>query len=81
MTLEFAFANLSEFFWMKGHGYYVWSSYAITFVVIGIMVVIPQLRRRSFVKALHAKMLRDAAYEQDNAPQNNAEEVNDASGS
>ncbi|WP_193074830.1 heme exporter protein CcmD [Pseudomonas sp. FME51] len=42
-------SNLAEMLAMDGHGAYVWSSYAITLVVLALNVVQPWLARRRLV--------------------------------
>lgn len=36
--MTFQFNSLSDFFAMGGYGFYVWLSYGITFLVIGLLV-------------------------------------------
>lgn len=36
--MTFQFNSISEFFAMGGYGFYVWLSYAITFVAIGALI-------------------------------------------
>lgn len=40
------FDNLSELWTMAGHGPYVWSAYAISFIVLVGLVIIPAKRYR-----------------------------------
>jgi|TARA_B110000091_G_C13377927_1_gene294957 heme exporter protein D len=40
------FNNLAELWEMAGHGPYVWSAYAISFIVLAAIVVIPAKRYR-----------------------------------
>lgn len=42
-------SGLSEFLAMGGHGPYVWSAYAITFVVLVLNVLEPWVARRRLV--------------------------------
>lgn len=69
MTLQFAFENLSDFFLMNGHGPYVWSSYAITFTVIAIMVTLPFMRRKTLIKLQRAQSLRESVIQQQDVSQ------------
>ncbi len=48
MKLNFQFGSLSEWWFMAGHGPYVWSCYALTFAVLIWLAVAPRLRRRTF---------------------------------
>lgn len=36
--MTFQFNSISEFFAMGGYGFYVWLSYAMTFVAVGLLV-------------------------------------------
>lgn len=69
MTLQFAFENLSDFFLMNGHGPYVWSSYAITFTVVAIMVTLPFMRRKTLIKLQRAQSLRESVIQQQDVSQ------------
>lgn len=42
-------SGLSEFLAMGGHGPYVWSAYAITFVVLALNVLEPWVARQRLV--------------------------------
>ena len=48
--------TLSEFFHMGGYGFYVWSAYGVTFIVLVANVVVPLLRTRE----LRARLARQA---------------------
>ena len=41
--------NLAEFFHMGGYGYYVWSSYGITLVILMANVVTPMRQRKKLL--------------------------------
>ena len=45
-----AFESLEAFLAMGGHALYVWTAYAITFVVIGFIAVWPVRRGRRFLR-------------------------------
>ena len=59
MNIEFAFESLEQFFVMKGHGQYVWASYAIAFGVIALLSFIPVSRCRGFIKSQKNVIARD----------------------
>ena len=40
------FNNLSDLWTMAGHGPYVWAAYAISFVVLAGLIIIPAKRYR-----------------------------------
>ncbi|MBP8203114.1 heme exporter protein CcmD [Pseudomonas sp. TMP9] len=44
-----SFVSFSEFLAMGTHGPYVWSSYAISLVVLGLNVALPILARRRYL--------------------------------
>lgn len=49
---------MNEFFAMGGYGAYVWSSFAIFFVVLLIDFVAPLLRRRRVLAELRGRIKR-----------------------
>ena len=51
---------LREFFHMGGYGFYVWSAYAVAFVVLVANVVVPMLRMRD----VRARLARQARMEE-----------------
>lgn len=42
--------SLAEFFAMGGYGFYVWTSYGLTLVVLVANIVIPVMERRQFFR-------------------------------
>ena len=44
--------SVADFFRMGGYAFYVWSSYAIVFVVLALNFIIPALRHRRVQRAL-----------------------------
>lgn len=53
------FDSLSEFMSMAGHGPYVWSAYAIAFVVLAMNVAWPLVQKRKNLDALREEMKRE----------------------
>mgnify|MGYP000949347172 CR=1 FL=1 len=51
------FNNLAELWAMAGHGPYVWSAYAISFVVLAAMVVIPAKHYRQQLAQIRQQQL------------------------
>ena len=49
---------MSEFFHMGGYAFYVWSSYAITLVVLVLNVVVPMRNRRKILAAIARRARR-----------------------
>jgi heme exporter protein D len=54
------FDSIGDFFAMGGHGFYVWLSYGISFVLIAANFIMPVLKR----KQLHRDMARLSRREQ-----------------
>ena len=52
--------NWSEFFAMGGYAVYVWSSYALAFVVIVGNVVLPLMQRKKVIARIKRAIRRDA---------------------
>lgn len=51
---------MADFFAMGGYGTYVWSAYAIFFVVLVIDTVAPFLQKRRTLKELSNRMKRQS---------------------
>ena len=41
---------MADFMMMNGHGPYVWASYAITFLVLATLVIVPSLKKKQLIK-------------------------------
>ncbi|SJM96606.1 heme exporter protein CcmD [Crenothrix polyspora] len=50
--------SVQEFFAMGGYGFYVWTSYGLTLVVLAANVVIPIRQRRQFLRQQALKQKR-----------------------
>jgi len=50
---------LREFFYMGGYGFYVWSAYGVTFIVLVANVIVPLVRARE----LRTRLARQARLE------------------
>ena len=50
--------TMQEFFAMGGYGFYVWTSYGLTFIVLLANIIIPVVQRRQFLRALALKQKR-----------------------
>lgn len=53
--------TLSEFIDMGGYGAYVWSAYAITFIVLALNVIQSVLKERKIVRALKKRIQKTSA--------------------
>ncbi len=50
--------SFAEFLAMGGYGFYVWTSYGITFVVLLLNVIIPLLQKKKIWRELLLKQKR-----------------------
>lgn len=64
MNLTLQFQSLHEFLWMNGHGPYVWSSYAITFFAMAMLVWIPCMQRTRFLKQQKSLAVRQHQHQE-----------------
>jgi len=48
--------SLTDFFSMGGYGTYVWSSYAITFIVLAINIIQPRMKERKTLNDLQKRL-------------------------
>ena len=52
---------MDSFFAMGGYAGFVWSAYAVFFIVLAIDTIAPMLQRRKALKELQGRMRREAA--------------------
>jgi len=52
---------VDNFFNMGGYAGFVWSAYAVFFIVLAIDTIAPMLQRRKALKELQSRMRREAA--------------------
>lgn len=50
--MKFQFESIADFIAMNGHGPFVWSAYAITFVVLIFLLISPLFQKKAFIKQL-----------------------------
>lgn len=50
MDLNFQFQSLSDFWFMSGHGPYVWVCYLVTYIGLGYLVLGPITAKKRFFK-------------------------------
>ena len=53
-----SFENLSAFFYMDGHGVYIWVAYGLTLVILAANLWWPMLARRNIIRAEKSAMLK-----------------------
>ena len=51
--------NWSEFFNMGGYAFYVWTSYALTFIVVLANIVSPIMQRKKVIKRIKRAIKRE----------------------
>jgi len=54
------FESLTQFFYMGGHGLYVWLSFALTFIVLALNVLQPWLDKKSILVTHLKRMQRES---------------------
>jgi heme exporter protein D len=50
--------TLQEFFAMGGYGFYVWTSYGITLLVLVVNILVPIIQRKQFLRQQALKQKR-----------------------
>ena len=48
--MKFQFETFADFMAMNGHGPYVWAAYAITFIALVWLCIVPLRQKREFLK-------------------------------
>ena len=51
--------NWSEFFNMGGYAFYVWTSYALTFIVVVGNIISPIMQRKKVIKRIKRAIKRE----------------------
>jgi heme exporter protein D len=52
--------NWAEFFHMGGYAFYVWTSYALTFIIIVMNIVSPIVQRKKTIARIKRAIKREA---------------------
>lgn len=65
--MKFQFDNIATFITMNGHGFFVWTSYAITCAVLIFLVASPLIQKKAFIKQ-QQKIQKLSAANQQSAP-------------
>jgi len=50
--------SFAEFLAMGGYGFYVWTAYGISFVVLLLNILIPMIQKKQFLRELALKQKR-----------------------
>ncbi len=53
------FESINDFINMGGHGLYVWTSFAVAIVVIGLNLILPVLEQKKIKVSLYKKLQRE----------------------
>lgn len=53
------FDSLHALLTMDGHGFYVWTAYLVTLVVVALTLISPLRRRKRFLQQLAAELKRN----------------------
>ncbi len=56
--MKFQFESLQDFWYMNGHGPYVWASYGIVALVLVYLVAAPIWRKTRFTRRERARLQR-----------------------
>ena len=56
-----SFNTFSEFVQMGGHGFFVWTAYGITLVVLSYNIINPMVMNRRFVRSQKQNLRREQA--------------------
>ena len=55
---QMKFESLSAFFYMDGHGIYIWAAYGLTLVILAANVWFPLIARRNIIRAEKSAVLK-----------------------
>lgn len=58
------FSSFSDFIAMGGHGFYVWWSYGITFLLLLTLAIVSVTKRKSLLKQIHQRQLHEQKLKQ-----------------
>jgi heme exporter protein D len=54
-----AFDSFGDFIAMGGYGFYVWLSYGLTFLALGILIVNSITKKNKIIKAVEQRLKRE----------------------
>lgn len=58
--MTFQFATISDFFAMGGYGFYVWLSYGITFLAMGLLIWQSKAETKKTLQRVKKEIAREA---------------------
>jgi len=59
--------NWSEFFNMGGYAFFVWTSYALTFIIVVANIISPIMQRKKVISRIKRAIKREQLQKQNNA--------------
>ncbi|MEG9500204.1 heme exporter protein CcmD [Mannheimia bovis] len=62
--MTFQFESISEFFAMGGYGFYVWLSYAITFIAMGVLIWLSRREHKAILAQAKKELVREEKLKQ-----------------
>ncbi|MEG9531437.1 heme exporter protein CcmD [Mannheimia indoligenes] len=62
--MTFQFESISEFFAMGGYGFYVWLSYAITFIAMGVLIWLSCREHKAILAQAKKELAREEKLKQ-----------------
>ncbi|MEG9482526.1 heme exporter protein CcmD [Mannheimia sp. HC-2023] len=62
--MTFQFESISEFFAMGGYGFYVWLSYAITFIAMGVLIWLSRREQKAILAQAKKELAREEKLKQ-----------------
>lgn len=57
--MTFQFASISDFFAMGGYGFYVWISYAVTFIAMGGLIWLSRREHKAILAQAKKELARE----------------------
>ncbi|MFA9488573.1 MULTISPECIES: heme exporter protein CcmD [unclassified Mannheimia] len=62
--MTFQFESISDFFAMGGYGFYVWLSYAVTFIAVGGLIWLSRREHRAILAQAKKELAREEKLKQ-----------------
>ncbi|MEG9490673.1 heme exporter protein CcmD [Mannheimia indoligenes] len=62
--MTFQFESISDFFAMGGYGFYVWLSYAVTFIAMGGLIWLSRRKHKAILAQAKKELAREEKLKQ-----------------
>lgn len=62
--MTFQFESISDFFAMGGYGFYVWLSYAVTFIAVGGLIWLSRREHKAILAQAKKELAREEKLKQ-----------------